>query len=89
MQYKITFLDCPAVPEQEGTAQCGLPAEIKYRYVTGSTDGPVESAMIRCALGHWFNGPVEFLRPSQLACVGDHEVAGSQPALKQRTASSC
>jgi hypothetical protein len=27
----------------------------------GSTSGPLESAMIRCPAGHWFNGPIEFL----------------------------
>ena len=26
-----------------------------------STDGPLESAMIRCPAGHVFNGPIEFL----------------------------
>jgi hypothetical protein len=26
-----------------------------------STDGPLESARIRCPRGHWFNGPVESL----------------------------
>jgi hypothetical protein len=25
----------------------------------GSTDGPLESAMIRCPAGHWFTGPIE------------------------------
>ena len=56
-----TFLDCPAYLDEEGTATCGLPAEIRYRYVTTSTDGPIENAMIRCPSGHWFNGPIEFL----------------------------
>ena len=31
------------------------------RFVMRSTDGPLESAMIRCPAGHWFNGPIEFL----------------------------
>lgn len=26
-----------------------------------STDGPLESAKIRCPRGHGFNGPIEFL----------------------------
>jgi hypothetical protein len=26
-----------------------------------STGGPLESAMIRCPAGHWFNGPIESL----------------------------
>ena len=57
----MSFLDCPAYLDEEGTVRCGLPAEIRYRYVTASTDGPMESAMIRCPSGHWFNGPTEFL----------------------------
>jgi hypothetical protein len=26
-----------------------------------SSDGPLDSAKIRCPLGHWFNGPLESL----------------------------
>jgi hypothetical protein len=26
-----------------------------------STDGPLDSVMIGCPAGHWFNGPLEFL----------------------------
>jgi len=26
-----------------------------------STDGPLESVMLRCPVGHYFNGPIEFL----------------------------
>ena len=57
----MMFLDCPAYLDQDGAARCGLPAEVRCRYTMGSTDGPLESAMIRCPAGHWFNGPVEFL----------------------------
>ena len=38
-----------------------LPAEVRRRYITRSTDGPLESATIRCPAGHWFNGPIEYL----------------------------
>jgi hypothetical protein len=55
------FLDCPAYLDQDGAARCGLPAEIRCRFIMHSTDGPLESAMIRCPAGHWFNGPIEFL----------------------------
>lgn len=55
------FLDCPAYLDGGRTARCGLPAEVEARYTVCSTDGPLESAMIRCPRGHWFNGPVEFL----------------------------
>ena len=26
-----------------------------------STDGPLDSVMIKCPSGHWFNGPLEYL----------------------------
>jgi hypothetical protein len=57
----MMFLDCPAYLDQEGAARCGLPAEVRRRFTMSSTDGPLESAMIRCPVGHWFNGPIEFL----------------------------
>jgi hypothetical protein len=59
------FLDCPEYLDSRGAARCGLPAEVEYRYTVGSTDGPLESARIRCPRGHWFNGPVESLTWSE------------------------
>jgi hypothetical protein len=55
------FVDCPAYLDQDGAVRCGLPAEVRCRYIMRSTDGPLESAMIRCPAGHWFNGPIESL----------------------------
>ncbi len=55
------FLDCPACLDEEGAVRCGLPAEVTCRLTMRSTGGPLESAMIRCPAGHWFNGPVESL----------------------------
>jgi len=55
------FFDCPAYLDEDGAARCGLPAEVRSRFTIRSTDGPLGSAMIRCPLGHWFNGPIEFL----------------------------
>ena len=55
------LLDCPAWLDKDGAIRCGLPAEVRRRYITRSTDGPLESAMIRCPAGHWFNGPIEYL----------------------------
>ncbi len=55
------FLDCPAYLDADGSARCGLPAAVQYRYTMTSTDGPLESAKIRCPRGHAFNGPVEAL----------------------------
>jgi hypothetical protein len=57
----MMFLDCPAYLDDEGTARCGLPAEVKCSYTMQSTDGPLDSVMIKCVSGHWFNGPLEFL----------------------------
>ena len=61
METDLTFMDCPAYMDKHGTARCGLPAEVEGRYAVRSTDGPLESARIRCPRGHWFNGPVESL----------------------------
>jgi hypothetical protein len=60
MESHMMFLDCPAYLGG-GAARCGLPAEVETRYTVSSTDGPLESAKIRCPRGHWFNGPIEFL----------------------------
>jgi hypothetical protein len=57
----VMFLDCPAYLDQHGAARCGLPAAVEYWYAMKSTDGPLESAKIRCPRGHLFNGPVESL----------------------------
>lgn len=55
------FVDCPAYLGSESATRCGLPAEVEARYTVRSTDGPLESAKIRCPRGHWFNGPIESL----------------------------
>jgi hypothetical protein len=57
----MMFLDCPAYLDRDGAARCGLPAEVRCRSTMRSTDGPVESAMIRCPAGHYFNGTIESL----------------------------
>ena len=57
----MMFLDCPAYLDKEGAVRCGLPAEVRSRFIMRSTDGPLESAMIRCPVGHVFNGPIEYL----------------------------
>ena len=63
----MEFLDCPAYLGEEGTQRCGLPAEVRSRFTMRSTSGPLESAMIRCPSGHWFNAPIEFLTLSDVA----------------------
>ena len=57
----MMFLDCPACLDGERAVRCGLPAEVRCRFTMRSADGPVESAMIRCPAGHWFNGSLESL----------------------------
>jgi hypothetical protein len=61
MESPAMFLDCPAYLDEQGVVRCGLPAEVQRRFVMRSTSGPLESVMIRCPAGHFFNGPVEFL----------------------------
>ena len=61
MQGQTMFLVCPAYLDTDGVRRCGLPAEVEVRYTMRSTDGPLESAKIRCPRGHGFNGPIEFL----------------------------
>jgi hypothetical protein len=61
MDASVAFLDCPAYLDKRGAVRCGLPAEVEYVYSMKSTDGPLESAKIRCPRGHFFNGPVEAL----------------------------
>lgn len=57
----VMFMDCPAYMDRRGTARCGLPAAVEYRYTVSTMTGLLESAKIRCPRGHWFNGPVEAL----------------------------
>ena len=61
MSSQIMFLACPAYMDRGGAVRCGVPAEVTCRFIMDSTDGPVESVMIRCPSGHCFNGPIEFL----------------------------
>ena len=61
MNRQIMFVDCPACLDEDRASRCGLPAEVMRRFLMNSTDGPLESATIRCPAGHFFNGPVEFL----------------------------
>ncbi len=81
----MMFLDCPAYLDAEGAWRCGLPAEVRYRYVVASTDGPLESAMIRCPSGHWFNAPIEFLACTDGAVHGPGNAAGKAAGSFRRT----
>jgi hypothetical protein len=66
----MMFLDCPAYLDEDGTRRCGLPAEVRFRFVLRCSDGPLEAATIRCPSGHWFNGPIESLTNSPTARAG-------------------
>jgi hypothetical protein len=57
----LMFVDCPAYLDRPGGERCGLPAEVRSRFTLDSTDGRLDSAMIRCPAGHWFTGPLESL----------------------------
>ena len=67
MDSGLMFLDCPAYLDRDGAERCGLPAEVRCRFVMEPTDGPLDSAMIRCPAGHWFTGPIESLTPDNRA----------------------
>ena len=73
MDSSVVFVDCPAYRDKHGTIRCGLPAEVEDRYTMTSTDGPLESARIRCPRGHFFNGPIE-------AFYWESQPAGQPPA---------
>jgi hypothetical protein len=57
----MMFFNCPAYLDQDRAVRCGLPAEVRCRFTMRSTEGPLESVMIRCPAGHHFSGPIEFL----------------------------
>ena len=59
----MMFLTCPAYLDQDRAIRCGLPAEVRCRFTMRSTDGPLDSVMINCPVGHHFSGPIEFLTP--------------------------
>jgi hypothetical protein len=61
METSEMFVDCPAYMDNSGATRCGLPAVVVDRYTMNSTDGPLESARIRCPRYHFFNGPLESL----------------------------
>jgi hypothetical protein len=83
MDTSVMFLDCPAYMDSSGAARCGLPAAVEYRYTMRSSDGPLESAKIRCPLGHCFNGPLDALIWDKAAT--DPPRIGNQEATSRRS----
>jgi hypothetical protein len=80
----MMFLNCPAYLDHEGAARCGLPAEVRYRFTMRSTDGPVESAMIRCPAGHCFSGAIESLTWDSTDKHDPGTAAAASPAGRDR-----
>lgn len=83
MESQVTFLDCPAYLGNVGSVRCGLPAEVEYRYLQNSSDGPLESAKIKCPLGHWFNAPIEFLTCEEHPDAARASGAGTMERIAQ------
>jgi len=78
------FLDCPEYMDGHGANRCGLPAAVEYRYTVSSTDGPLESARIRCPRGHFFNGPLD-----SLTWEKDRSAAvPGEPSIRNQSAAS-
>jgi hypothetical protein len=88
MEGQTMFLVCPAYLDTDGSRRCGLPAEVEARYTMTSTDGPLESAKIRCPRGHWFNGPIEFLTMQEEPAAGRANAGITLPGPATRSTSS-
>jgi len=84
MEGQTMFLVCPAYLDTDGARRCGLPAEVEVRYTMRSTDGPLESAKIRCPRGHWFNGPIEFLTIQEQPTAAAASVTRGAPRAVSR-----
>lgn len=84
MYDEVMFLDCPAYLDRHGAARCGLPAEVEQRYTMRSTDGPLESARIRCPRGHWFNGPIASLTWDKSGTAAVRAAGAASPARAGR-----
>jgi hypothetical protein len=85
MESQVMFLDCPAYMDSHGAARCALPAEVEYRYGASSDDGLLESAKIRCPLGHWFNGTIESLTRDKNPDPAAGRAVGTDPAGAARS----
>lgn len=59
--------------------ECGNAAEIQWRDVLESTDGPVEHAKVLCVERHSFLLPVASLASPRLPARGGHHVSADIP----------
>jgi hypothetical protein len=80
----MMFLDCPASLDHDSAQRCGLPAEVRCRFTMYSTDGPLESVMIRCPAGHYYNGSIESLTRDS---TGNHDPGTAGPVPYPRRGS--
>jgi hypothetical protein len=53
--------------------QCSAPAEVEWRSVLESTDGPVEHAKVLCVNQHWFLLPLADLADRDQAVLPDED----------------
>lgn len=60
--------------------ECGTIAEVQWRDVLESTDGPIEPAKIRCLNRHWFLLPVASLARSTVTAHSPRTGASSAHA---------
>ncbi len=60
--------------------QCDGPAEVEWRAVLESTDGPVEHCRVRCLHGHWFLLPTASLSSGRPAPARRTAPASAAPA---------
>jgi hypothetical protein len=84
----MMFLDCPAYLDHDGALRCGLPAAVSCRFTMASTDGPIESAMIRCPAGHYFCGPIESLTRAGKDTRGPRPAAATSRARRDSARAS-
>jgi hypothetical protein len=58
--------------------ECNELAEVEWRAVLESTDGPIEHARIRCVRRHWFLLPVATLDSRSRRLDAEHVTAAHQ-----------
>jgi hypothetical protein len=78
---RIMFLAYRGYMDRDGAVRCGLAAEVRFRYVMNSSDGPPESVTIRCSSGIVSKGQSN---SSPLRCL--HAPQGSAKSSCRRPA---
>jgi len=84
MESHAMFLDRPAYLDQRGNVRCRLPAHVERRFKLSSTNGSLESALIRCPAGHFFHAPIEFLSRQTRQPLGACWRSGSHGNPRER-----